>query len=50
MLLGDAVPTDVRRNDVVVGAQCVERGLYETWAPVAELPAIRDVDVTYGAH
>jgi hypothetical protein len=29
-----------------LGAQCVERGIYEVWVPVAEL-AIQDVDITY---
>jgi hypothetical protein len=29
-----------------LGAQCVERGIYEVWAPAAEL-SIRDVDTPY---
>jgi hypothetical protein len=30
-----------------LGAQCVERGIYETWAPAAEVTEVREVDVTY---
>jgi hypothetical protein len=30
-----------------LAAQCVERGVYETWAPAAEATDVRDVDTLY---
>ena len=30
-----------------LGAQCVERGVYETWAPAAEAEDPREVDLEY---
>jgi hypothetical protein len=31
----------------MTGAQCSERGVYEVWAPVAEVTGVQDVDVPY---
>lgn len=31
-----------------LGAQCFERGVYEVWAPLAELVDVRTVDLPYG--
>jgi hypothetical protein len=31
----------------LTGAQCHERGVYEVWAPVAEVSGVQDVDVPY---
>jgi hypothetical protein len=36
-----------RASAAMVGAQCVERGLYEAWAPSAETTSVRDVDHPY---
>jgi hypothetical protein len=30
-----------------LGAQCVERGVYETWAPAAEVVDVREFDIEY---
>jgi hypothetical protein len=30
-----------------LGAQCVERGIYETWAPATEVAEVREVDIEY---
>jgi hypothetical protein len=31
----------------MTGAQCQERGIYEVWAPVAEVTGVQDVDIAY---
>lgn len=36
-----------RENVPLLRAQCVERGLYETWAPGSELGEVHDADVEY---
>ena len=47
---GDWVRVRLRRPDAEnasgLGAQCVERGIYEAWAPLVDL-TIREVDVEY---
>ncbi len=30
-----------------LGAHCIERGVYETWAPAIEVTDIRDIDIAY---
>lgn len=34
-------------NVAALGAQCYERGVYEVWAPAAEITVAQDVDVDY---
>jgi hypothetical protein len=34
-------------NVATTGAQCQERGVYETWAPVADVTNVQDVDIAY---
>lgn len=34
-------------NVAALGAQCYQRGVYEAWAPTAEVADAQDVDVTY---
>jgi hypothetical protein len=36
-----------RGTAATVGAQCVERGVYEAWAPTGEVGAVRDMDLAY---
>jgi hypothetical protein len=36
-----------RTSASTMGMQCIERGLYETWVPAAEVGPIRDVDQPY---
>jgi hypothetical protein len=31
----------------ITGSQCVERGIYEVWAPVPEIADVQDIDITY---
>ncbi len=48
---GEWVRLRLCRPDAVgvatLGAQCHERGVYEAWAPVAEVTDIQDVDIPY---
>jgi hypothetical protein len=34
-------------NVMRLGAQCIERGIYEAWAPAADVTDLRPLDITY---